>query len=147
MGTDETGRKLFTIEEARALLPILRPDVVTMLDTFREIRSVIENAAGQTGLALGSSDLTKHLQAQGIVPRLFERVQQIVGRIHLHGCLVNGPEAGLIDFPCLYNDEIVFLCWKFDEPTVSHWHRIPDGFAGRRPLLDADDQDSGSSVH
>jgi len=148
METDETRRKLFTIEEARALLPVLRPDVERMLDTFREIRSAIESAAGQTGLALGSSDLTEHLQAQGIVPRLFERVQQIVGRIHLHGCVVNGPEAGLIDFPCLYKDEIVFLCWKFDEPTVSHWHRIPDGFAGRRPLLDAsDEQDAGSSVH
>ncbi|HXH28610.1 MAG TPA: DUF2203 family protein, partial [Candidatus Polarisedimenticolia bacterium] len=63
------------------------------------------------------------------------------------GCLVNGPEAGLIDFPCLYDNEIVFLCWKFDEPRVAHWHRIPDGYAGRHPLLDASDAESGARVH
>ncbi|HEU4401020.1 MAG TPA: DUF2203 domain-containing protein, partial [Candidatus Polarisedimenticolia bacterium] len=69
-------------------------------------------------------------------PRLFERVKTLIERIHSRGCLVNGPEAGLVDFPCLYNNEIVFLCWKYGESRVGHWHRIPDGFAGRRPLLE-----------
>jgi len=148
MGTEEEGRKLFTIDEARALLPVLQPDVEMLLSTFGEIRAEIEAAAGRTGLAPGSPDLAGHLQARGVVPRLFDEVKQIVERIHLHGCLVNGPEAGLIDFPCLYDNEIVFLCWKFGEPTVSHWHRIADGFAGRRPLLDAsEDHDTGSPVH
>lgn len=148
METEEAGRRLFTIDEARALLPVLRPDVEKLLDTFREIRAEIEAASGQTGLEPGSPDLAGHLQARGIVPRLFDRVKQIVERIHLHGCLVNGPEAGLIDFPCLYNNEIVFLCWKFGEPTVTYWHRIPDGFAGRRPLLDAaEEHDTESPVH
>ncbi len=56
------------------------------------------------------------------------------------GCLVNGPEAGLVDFPCLLGGEIVLLCWKYGEPLVAHWHRIPDGFAGRRPLLDSSEE-------
>lgn len=148
MGSEDAGRRLFTVEEARALIPVLRPDVEALVDTFREIRSEIDGAARQTGLAPESPELAGHLQARGVVPRLFDKVQRIVERIHLHGCLVNGPEAGLIDFPCLYRNEIVFLCWKFGEPTVGHWHRIPDGFAGRRPLLDAsEDHDAGSPVH
>jgi hypothetical protein len=35
-------------------------------------------------------------------------------------------------------DEIVFLCWRYGEGNVEHWHCIEDGFAGRKPLLDAE---------
>ena len=148
MGSEETGRRMFTIEEARALLPVLRAEVERLLDTFREIRAEIESAASRTGLQPDSPDLAGHLQTQGVVPRLFARARTIIDQIQMHGCVVNGPEAGLVDFPCLYRNEIVFLCWKFGEPTVGHWHRIPDGFAGRRPLLDAsEEQDTESPVH
>ena len=43
-------------------------------------------------------------------------------------------QLGLIDFPAELDGEIVYLCWQFGEPEVAFWHRIEDGFAGRRPL-------------
>ena len=82
-----------------------------------------------------------------VVPRLLETVQHLIGQIQSKGCLVNGAEAGLIDFPCLFNDEIVFLCWKYGEPRIGFWHRIPDGFAGRRPLLDRTGPEEGARLH
>jgi hypothetical protein len=139
--------RMFTVDEANATLPLIRPAVEDMLLTFRAIRSEIEEAAKDAGLESGSADLPKHLEARGIAPRLFERVRSLIERIHAEGCLVNGPEAGLIDFPCLFNNEIVFLCWKSGEPRVAHWHRIPDGYAGRRPLLDASDVETSARVH
>ena len=30
--------------------------------------------------------------------------------------------------------ELVELCWKLGEDAVGSWHRIGEGFAGRRPL-------------
>jgi hypothetical protein len=134
----DTGsyRKLFTVDEARALLPVITPEIEALLGTFKEIRDEIEQTASHTGLGVDSPDLAGHLQARGVLPSLFEKVKECIDRIHHYGCLVNGPEAGLVDFPCLYDNEIVFLCWKYGEPTVGHWHRIPDGFAGRKPLLD-----------
>ena len=139
--------RLFTVEEANALLPVIKPGVEELLTTFREIQSEIEEAAGQAKLPVGSPALAGQLQERGIVPRLFERVKTIIERIHAYGCVVNGPEAGLVDFPCLYSNEIVFLCWKHGESTVGHWHRIPDGFAGRKPLLDASESEKGYPVH
>jgi hypothetical protein len=56
-------------------------------------------------------------------------------------------EQGLIDFPCMLGAEIVFLCWQFGEPSVSHWHRIEDGFAGRRALLDAEEDPEGHTSY
>jgi len=138
--------RLFTVDEANALLPAIRPAIEELLDTFKEIRAEIEQATALSGLPAASDQLPKRLEERGVAPRLFEKVRTIIDRINARGCLVNGPEAGLVDFPCLYGSEIVFLCWKFGEPRVAHWHRIPDGFAGRRPLLDASDMEA-ARVH
>ena len=139
--------RLFTVEEANAVLPLIKPGVEELLNTFREIRTEIEETAGKANLPPASPDLAGQIQERGVVPRLFERVRTIIGRIHAFGCVVNGPEAGLIDFPCLYRSEIVFLCWKYGETAIEHWHRLPEGFAGRKPLLDASDSDKGAHVH
>jgi len=137
-----TPSRLFTVDEANALLPAIRPAIEELLETFKEIRAEIEQATELSGLPAASDQLPKRLEERGVAPRLFEKVRTIIDRIHARGCLVNGAEAGLLDFPCLYGREIVFLCWKFGEPRVAHWHRIPDGFAGRRPLLDASDMEA-----
>ena len=142
MSEGGTPSRLFTVDEANALLPAIRPAIEELLETFKEIRAEIEQATELSGLPAASDQLPKRLEERGVAPRLFEKVRTIIDRIHARGCLVNGPEAGLVDFPCLYGSEIVFLCWKFGEPRVAHWHRIPDGFAGRRPLLDASDMEA-----
>src|SRR5262245_44915954 len=127
--------RLFTLEEAQALLPRIAPLVERMTETFRKIRSEIEAAASVTGLDAHDPNLGPHLEARGIAPGLIADANDLIRRIHRHGCLVNGPEAGLVDFPAMIDAEIVFLCWQRGESGIAHWHRIPDGFAGRRPLL------------
>jgi hypothetical protein len=32
------------------------------------------------------------------------------------------------------NGDEVYLCWKLGEEGIAYWHRIPDGFAGRRSI-------------
>ena len=147
MSPDPTYSRFFTVDEANALIPRLRPKVEELLATFKEIRSEIETAASQAGLPPDSPDLAKHLESRAIAPGLFDRVKGLIGELQDQGCLVNGPEVGLVDFPCVYNNEIVFLCWKYGEPGVGYWHRIPDGFAGRRPLLDVSGPEEETRVH
>jgi hypothetical protein len=147
MDSTQNYAKLFTVDEANALIPGLRPVVEDLLGTFREIRAEIEEAASQAKLPIGSPELGKHLEERAVAPRLFDRVKRLIEGIHAQGCLVNGPEAGLIDFPCLFNNEIVFLCWKYGEPGIGYWHRIPDGFAGRQPLLDLSSSEETGRVH
>ena len=147
MGSAQTFTRFFTVEEANALIPSLRPKLEELLATFKKIRSEIEAAAGQEGLAPGSPDLARHLETRGVAPGLFDRVKRLIEEVHAKGCLVNGPEAGLVDFPCLFNNEVVFLCWKYGESRVGYWHRIADGFAGRRPLLDVSGPEEEARVH
>jgi hypothetical protein len=46
----------------------------------------------------------------------------------------SGPE-GLIDFPSLVDDRLVYLCWKLGEPEVLYWHELEAGFRGRQSLV------------
>ena len=52
--------------------------------------------------------------------------------IESSGCLLKDLEKGLIDFPALLDGHEVYLCWQRGEPRIEYWHRIEDGFAGRR---------------
>jgi hypothetical protein len=48
--------------------------------------------------------------------------------------VVRDLERGLVDFPAVIDGREVYLCWLVDEPSVTHWHGIESGFAGRQPL-------------
>ena len=150
MATENPYPRLFTLEEARRLLPEIEPLVSEMKQTFAKIRKEIAAASIESGIPPTNPRLSERLEQRGIATGLVSRVNELIGRIHKHGCVVNGPEAGLVDFPALLDSEIVFLCWKHGEAGIEHWHRIPDGFAGRRPLLEnwqAAGEGPDSTVH
>jgi hypothetical protein len=50
------------------------------------------------------------------------------------GCQLKDIDSGLIDFPTIYRDREVYLCWRLGEPAISFWHQVEDGFRGRRPI-------------
>lgn len=137
--------RLFTVNEANALLPVLRPLVENILENIRRLKLKSETVIRAEQLDPEAPNLMDRLQRDGDIARLIGQVKGWVEEIHSYGCMCKGIEQGLVDFPCLLGPEVVFLCWQFGEPTVSHWHRVEDGFAGRRPLLDIDETGSGGN--
>ena len=136
MGPSAPEPKLFTVHEAEQVVEQIRPLVGRMVQAFAEMRAEIDAATQAAGVPAKDPELADRLESRGVAPRLLEEINGAIQDIQSHGCVVNGPEAGLIDFPCLMAGEIVFLCWKYGESGIGHYHRIPDGFAGRKSLLD-----------
>ncbi|MBK7859179.1 MAG: DUF2203 domain-containing protein [Archangiaceae bacterium] len=62
--------------------------------------------------------------------RVLEELEQL-------GIEVKAPD-GLVDFNAMRDGEVVYLCWKFPEETISHWHRRDSGFAGRKAIAESD---------
>jgi hypothetical protein len=50
------------------------------------------------------------------------------------GIQLKDMRLGLIDFLSYREGELVELCWKLGEDRIAFWHRIGEGFAGRRPI-------------
>lgn len=65
---------------------------------------------------------------------LVEELDAVVQEIEASGVHLKDVQLGLVDFPAEVDGEIVYLCWQFGEPEIAFWHRVEDGFGGRRPL-------------
>jgi len=57
-----------------------------------------------------------------------------VASLNSLGIQLKGPLEGLIDFPSYRDGEPIELCWKLGEEKVDHWHRVGEGYAGRKKL-------------
>ena len=138
--------RLFTVEEAKELLPALRPLIEQILNNLRCLKSTSEKVIRTQQIAPDAPDLMDQLKRDDEITSLVGELKDCVDKINGYGCICKGVEQGLIDFPCLFGEEVVFLCWQIGETDVSHWHRIQDGFAGRKPLLDSDGFDPGAKT-
>jgi hypothetical protein len=68
-------------------------------------------------------------------PPELEKLVKIAQNLHHKGIIIKSMDEGLIDFPHVRsNNQEVYLCWKFGEDDIRFWHRIEDGFAGRKPI-------------
>jgi hypothetical protein len=127
----------FTPEEANAALAGVRPLVERMvahrqahasaLDRQEQLESRIRGNGGDIPPATLA-------EAAAEVEREARELARIVDEIGEHGAQVKDLDEGLIDFPALRQGETVLLCWKLGEDAIRYWHRVEDGFAGRRPL-------------
>jgi hypothetical protein len=141
-----TYPRLFTVNEANELLPTLRPLVEQILESIRRLKATSEAVIRKEGLNPEAPNLMERLGEDTEIARLIGQVKGWVEEINGYGCVCKGVEQGLIDFPCMLGAEVVFLCWQIGESNVGYWHRIEDGFAGRKPLLDDGENDPDGNV-
>lgn len=135
---------LFTVEEANALLPILR-EALDEIGDIREdllkqedklaVLNLIHGDAVQHG---ANRDHAEWREARDAVEELVRDLNEIVGEIHETGAVLKDLQQGLVDFYHERNGEIVFLCWKKEEERIAYWHPTNTGFSGRQPLSDAE---------
>ena len=132
MFEDEEEFRVFTLVEARSLIPMLRRLLARMakardrlLDLRVEIDLARENARYGGGSPAGPTYL-----------RYMLAFSEAIQEIQALGVQVKDFGKGLVDFPYEYEGRIIFLCWKPDEDEINWWHETDAGFAGRQPLTD-----------
>lgn len=123
--------KLFTIEEANALLPEIRKKLTRIQKLYAGIGEMREQARA----AAAASEFGGGMEGgAGYVRSLYE-VGKITTEINEAGVQLKDYARGLIDFPSRRGDRIVLLCWQLGEgDEIEWWHDTDAGFAGRQPL-------------
>lgn len=126
--------RYFTLKEANETLSLLRPMVEEILRIRADVLArqpelwpAIQRSVGNGGSA-GLSRL--YLD--------FERLDQLAHQIQDLGVHIKDLSVGLMDFPALREGREIYLCWRFGEERVEHWHELEAGFAGRQ-RIDWDD--------
>jgi hypothetical protein len=144
--TQPLYRKLFTIEQANAMLPLVRAIVGDLSSLYRDLvgrHERLEHLASKRNATKGDpySDELRQMEAE--LERDKVKLRDYVAELQELGIECKDPGRGLIDFPSEMDGKIVYLCWKLDEPEVLFWHDLDAGFAGRQSLTVGSAADSG----
>jgi hypothetical protein len=127
----------FTPEEANAALEQVRPLVEKMVAHRRAHAAALARQEELEGRIRGNGGGIPPATLAGAaaeVEREARALARTIDEINDQGVQVKDLDEGLVDFPALLAGETVLLCWKLDEDEIRWWHRVEDGFAGRRPL-------------
>lgn len=125
--------KLFTVEEANRMLPVVRPKLEAMrahYEILASLRPAVKEAA-TAGQANGGGGMPS---GSHYVKALYE-VGKITTELNAAGVELKDYTRGLIDFPSMRDGRVVLLCWQLGEgDRIEWWHDVEAGFAGRQPL-------------
>jgi len=124
--------KIFTVEEANALLPAVRRVLFRVRRAHQKLLSY-SNAAklAAEGAERGGGGFSDGLRYAEILTEFKLQISELEAM----GVQLKDFSRGLVDFPSLRDGRVVLLCWQMGEgDRVEWWHDIDAGFAGRTPL-------------
>lgn len=125
--------KLFTVQEANELLPIVRPKLEKIRDGYEKTKACRDSVklAAQAATDAGGGGLSG---GTVYVQSLYE-IGKLTTELNDLGIQLKDYSRGLIDFPTMRGGQMVLLCWQLGEDEqIEWWHEIETGFAGRKPL-------------
>ena len=132
--------RTFTLDEAQDLLPVLE----SLLRSAIEAKKLIESSEAEFqalahriflngGMALNVVQIARRKAER---EKALQKIKDAMAEIDAMGVQVKDLDIGLLDFPCEVDGQIILLCWKLGEQTITHWHGVSEGFAGRKPVDD-----------
>jgi hypothetical protein len=124
------GIRLFDVEEAERMLPLIRVIVKGMMDDHAERQALVDRLDGP------SDDFapreSRALRSE--IDTLTEKLSEAASELENLGVEFKGIDLGLVDFPTTIEGELAYLCWSYGEERIGFWHPPDGGYAGRRPL-------------
>lgn len=124
--------RFFSPDEARAQIPKLKPLLAQLRATFHDYRFAKAQAEELTDIGGPADELADWERKARDLAAAVEGIVRSIGEV---GADVKDPILGLVDFYHRREDgSVVLLCYRDDESTITHWHSLESGFAGRKPL-------------
>jgi hypothetical protein len=132
-------REVFTLEEVNAKIPVLRGIVQAQLSR----RAAIEERLVSLGdlvddipedFALAATDSTAIRVLKTELAKLVEEYRLGWQEVEAMGAVIKDPQIGLVDFYGRVDGNVVWLCWRYGEEEVTHYHALDEGFAGRKEI-------------
>ena len=129
----------FSPDEVNALIPRLEEHFQQFWSFRQSAQNILQELRknARDAQSTSPSDIVDQQVRQSQAHFLLERAKKELDAILEMGCAVKDLEIGLADFPHIheYEEEEVYLCWKYGEKKVRFWHGLNEGFSCRKPLV------------
>jgi hypothetical protein len=130
--------RIFSLREANALVPRLQEQFEQVRELRAELLAVEGQLASLGHLCEDPGEVDP--RAPPVAQRLQRAARDLSGQITAIlaelselGIEVKAAD-GLADFRSRLRGRTVYLCWRFGEGAIAHYHELHGGFTGRRPL-------------
>jgi hypothetical protein len=130
--------RTYRLEEANEVLPEVRRlaahivELSGQLPDLEDELRIAEYRARRAGAA--DADRLRYEEGGARLRSAEEGMVAAVARLDELGVQLKDASTGLVDFLSYQEGELVELCWQLGEDEVGYWHRIGEGYAGRKPI-------------
>jgi len=132
-----TAEIIFSLDQANAMLPLLRLIVADISLSHRELserrhqlhRLVRRREDSKAQVYNDEVEETRN-DLRTETRQLDEYISELEGL----GVVLRSAYDGIVDFPAVIRDEAAFYIWKMGELDVGFWRRPSETFSQRRPL-------------
>jgi hypothetical protein len=130
---------VLTLEAVNALVPRLKTIMTSQMGRRGEIEERLAQLAKLVGavpetIALDERDPPQVRTLKRDLVTRVEKYQSVWQEVEAMGAVLKDPKAGLVDFYGQVDGKLVWLCWRYGEDAVTHYHGLDEGFAGRKPI-------------
>jgi hypothetical protein len=130
--------RTYRVDEANQVLPEVRRlterivELTGQLPELEDELRIAEYLARRPGAA--AADQRRREVGGTRLRSAEEELVGAAGRLDDLGVQLKDASTGLVDFLSYQEGELIELCWQLGEDQVSFWHRIGEGYAGRKPI-------------
>ena len=133
----KTLTKRFTVDEANAMLPLVKSIVSDIQAAFRSVtgrRSVIRRLLRPSSRGAGTQYDDEVAESKADLQQEFDRIGQFRDELESLGILLRKPEDGCIEFPTLIGGREAFLTWELGEGEIRYYREANSSTSDRLPL-------------
>lgn len=131
---------IFTIEQARAMLPLLRLIVTDISLSHRELterksnlRRMLRRNEGKARFQVYDAEIT---EIQEDLKSESAHLEEYVSELEQLGVILRSAHDGIVDFPTLVDDMPAYYTWQMEQEDIVDFHRADESTADRKSIYE-----------
>lgn len=130
--------KIYRLDDVERMLPLVSQIAIDLVASYGEVNRALHAYQAEEIATQADAARAPRLEAcNRAVEASLDHLQGLVDEIEALGGNVRDYENASVDFYGERDGEIVYLCWQLGDEHVTHWHGLDEGFAKRKPLVQA----------
>ena len=131
---------LFSIDQARAMLPLLRLIVTDISLSHRELterksnlRRMLRRNEGKARFQIYDAEIT---EIQEGLKSETAHLEDYVSELEQLGVILRSAHDGIVDFPTVIDDRPAYYTWQMEQQDIVDFHRADETTADRKPIYE-----------
>jgi hypothetical protein len=135
--TANVPTKRFTLDEATAMLPLVRSIVSDICQVFRSVtsrRSELHRLLRKGNRGAGRIYDDEMAESRADLQAEYDQIWRFREELESLGIILRQPEEGLIEFPTTIDSQAAFYSWRLGESAVTYFRLANESSGTRWPI-------------